>query len=288
MKKSKLLTALMALIMSSTILVNAAPELENTGEKSELNADEVEYNMDTGVATATGNVVLKHGSGVATGLKAMYNTNTEAAYLTGNVIVVRDNLRLTCNSLNSDGYGHMQADGNVYAEQKIAPSADMPQGDLRTFKGEHVDYYPDDRQHIVIPTGGVLTSTQEGVFTADHMEGWLDDQYYIGTGNAHIVSKPRDLEAGGDQIEYYANENGKAILSGNAWAFQDNNTLRGNRLTVYLADKPKENSTPNPFADKKKKPQDKPEAAVVQPFTNSTDVDRINRSLNSDAGQTAE
>ena len=273
----------MALLLSSTMLVYAAPDLKNDGEQSELNADEVEYDMDTGVITATGNVVLKHGIGVATGLKAMYNINTEEAYLTGKVIVVRDNLRLTCDSLNSDGYGHMQADGNVHAEQKIAPTADMPQGDLRTFTGEHVDFYPDDKQHIVIPTGGLLTSTQEGTFTADYMEGWLDDQYYIGTGNAHIVSKPRDLEAGGDRVDYWANENGKAILSGNAWAIQDNNRLKGNRLTVYLTDTKKEKTAEdkNPFADKKKKPQENSEAVVVQPFkTQSMDTDRANRRIN--------
>ena len=283
MKKSKLLTTIMALLLSSTMLVYAAPDLKNDGEQSELNADEVEYDMDTGVITATGNVVLKHGIGVATGLKAMYNINTEEAYLTGKVIVVRDNLRLTCDSLNSDGYGHMQADGNVHAEQKIAPTADMPQGDLRTFTGEHVDFYPDDKQHIVIPTGGLLTSTQEGTFTADYMEGWLDDQYYIGTGNAHIVSKPRDLEAGGDRVDYWANENGKAILSGNAWAIQDNNRLKGNRLTVYLTDTKKEKTAEdkNPFADKKKKPQENSEAVVVQPFkTQSMDTDRANRRIN--------
>ena len=283
MNKPKVLTTIMALLLSSTMLVYAAPDFKNDDEKSELNADEVEYDMDTGVITATGNVVLKHGIGVATGLKAMYNINTEEAYLTGKVIVVRDNLRLTCDSLNSDGYGHMQADGNVHAEQKIAPTADMPQGDLRTFTGEHVDFYPDDRQHIVIPTGGLLQSTQEGTFTADYMEGWLDDQYYIGTGNAHIVSKPRDLEAGGDRVDYYANENGKAILSGNAWAIQDNNRIKGNRLTVYLTDTKKEKNTEekNPFADKKKKPQEKPEATVVQPFKNqSIDSDRANRRIN--------
>ena len=278
-KNSKVLTTVMALLFSST-LVYAAPDFKSNGEQSELNADEVEYDMETGVITATGNVVLKHGTGVATGLKAMYNLNTEAAYLTGNVIVVRDNLRLTCDNLNSDGYGHMQADGNVHAEQKIAPTADMPQGDLRTFTGQHVDYYPDDRQHIVISTGGLLQSAQEGTFTADYMEGWLDDQYYVGTGNAHIVSKPRDLEAGGDRIDYYANDNGKAILSGNAWAIQDNNRLKGNRLTVYLTDTKKEKSAEekNPFADKKKKPQEKTEAVVVQPFnTQSSDADRANR-----------
>ena len=269
MRKSKILTAMMTLLISSTMFVYAAPNSTN-GEKSELNADEVEYDMNSGVVTATGNVILKYGIGVATGAKAMYNTNTEAAYLSGNVIVVRDNLRLTCDNLNSDGYGHMQADGNVYAEQKVAPTTEYPQGDLRTFTGDHVDYYPDEGQHIIIPSGGVVKSNQEGTFTADRMEGWLDEQYYIGTGNAHIVSPPRNLEAGGDRIDYYANENGKAILSGNAWAHQDNNTLRGNRLTVYLADtkkdKPKEEV--NPFADKKKKAPIDENSNVDKPFEN--------------------
>lgn len=266
MKKSKLLAAIMTILLSST-LVYAAPDIGDDGEKSELNADEVEYDMDTGVVTATGNVVLKHGTGVATGAKAMYNVNTEESYLIGDVVVIRDDLKLTCETLTNDGYGHMQADGNVRGEQKVAPTPDKPKGDLRTFTGDHVDYYPDDRRHIVIPSGGLLTSVEEGTFTADHMEGWFDDQYYVGTGNAHIVSKPRNLEAGGDRVDYYAAENGKAILTGNAWAYQDNNTLKGNRLTVYLAEEKKseEKADPNPFADKKiKKP----------PVDESTNIDR--------------
>lgn len=260
--KKKIL-GLMTALMLMMIPVNAA---EN--EKSELNADEVEYDMETGVITATGNVILKQGTGIATGTSAKYNVNTEEAYLTGNVIVVKENLKLTCNSLVSDGNGHMQADGNVRAEQKVAPSADLPQGDLRTFNGEHVDYYPDDRGHIIIASGGILKSTEEGTFTADYMEGWLDEQYYVGTGNAHIVSTKRKLEAGGDRVDYYASENGKAILSGNAWANQDNNTLRGNRLTVYLSEVKKEKSVgdQNPFTDKKKKVKIDNSNEVEQPF----------------------
>ncbi len=268
MKKSKILTAIITFLVSST-LVYAAPSISNDGEKSELNADEVEYDMDTGIVTATGNVILKHGTGVATGAKAQYNVNTEEAYLTDNVIVIRDDMKLTCNRLLSDGYGHMQADGNVHAEQTVAPTAQNPQGDLRTFTGDHVDYYPDDRKHIIIPGGGLLTSKTEGTFTADYMEGWIDDQYFVGTGNAHIVSPPRNLEAGGDRIDYYAAENGKAVLTGNAWAYQDNNTLKGNRLTVYLADdkKPKEKADENPFADKiRKKPPIDDSPKVNQPF----------------------
>ena len=251
MKTKKFLTFMSLLIFSSTILVSAAED-EGNNAKSELNADEVEYDMNTGVVTATGNVLLKYSDGVATGAKAIYNMNTQEAHLIDNVVVMRDNLKLTCNKLSSDGAGHMQADGNVYGEQKIAPTTENPEGDFRTFTGEHVDYYPDDGRHIIIPTGGI-TKNKDGTFTADHMEGWLDDEYYVGTGNAHLVSPPRNLEAGGDRVDYYAKEEGKAILSGNAWAYQDNNTIKGNRLVVYLADNKQLKAQPekNPFDDKK-------------------------------------
>ncbi|MBQ9496865.1 MAG: hypothetical protein IJR52_04735, partial [Selenomonadaceae bacterium] len=76
----------------------------------------------------------------------------------------------------------------------------------------------------------------EGTFTADSLEGWIDDERYIGTGNAHLVSQTRNLEAGGDVVDYDGKQEGKAVVSGNAWAIQNNNTIRGNRLTVYLAD----------------------------------------------------
>ena len=212
-------------------------------EDSSLAADQVDYNTNDGIITAEGNVLLTYGTSTATGARAMYNANTQAAHLIGNVIVVRDGMKLTCEQLINDGYGHMQADGNIYIEQKIEPTTDKPKGDFRTFQGEHVDYYPDERGHVVIPRGGIAKS-YDGTFSADYMEGWLDDQYYVGEGNAHLVSPPKQLEAGGDRIDYYAAENGKAVLSGNAWAIQENNRLQGRRVTVYLADEPKKPSAP--------------------------------------------
>ena len=189
--------------------------------------------------SANGNVHLKYGNGTATGGRAMYNTNTQEAYLLDNVVVIRDDMKLTCASLINDGLGHMQATGNVDFIQKLAPNEKYPNGDTRTFKGEHVDYYPDDRKHVVIPTGGIVTSN-DGNFTANYMEGWLDEEYFIGTGDVHIVSPPREMEAGGDRIDYFAQQNGKAILTGNAWVVQKNNTMRGNKLTVYLAENQKD------------------------------------------------
>ena len=205
-------------------------------ETSELNADAVEYDMETGLMSAAGNILLKHGLTRATGLHALYNVKTKAASLVGNVIVVREDMRITCNTLASNGQGYMAADGNVIATQTVAPDAKYPNGDTRTFTSEHIDYFPDDRKHFIIPKGGIAQSVVDGTFTADQMEGWIDDEHYIGNGNAHLVSPARNMEAGGDQVDYSGKDAGKAVLSGNAWAIQDNNTIRGNRLTVYLAD----------------------------------------------------
>ncbi|MBR3746568.1 MAG: hypothetical protein IKN27_06370, partial [Selenomonadaceae bacterium] len=211
---------------------------------SEINADAIEYDMNTGLVAAAGNILIKYGTLRATGLQAVYNVNSKEANLIGNVIVIRDDMRMTCNALKAIGQSYMSADGNVVAVQTVAPDKDYPEGDTRTFTAEHIDYFPDDKKHVLIPKGGVAQSAKEGTFTADQMEGWLDEEHYVGRGNAHIVSTPRKLEAGGDQADYFGKDSGKAVLSGNAWAIQDNNTIRGNRLMVYLADDGKLKATP--------------------------------------------
>ncbi|MBR0290455.1 MAG: LPS export ABC transporter periplasmic protein LptC [Selenomonadaceae bacterium] len=224
-------------ICTAAMLVSSAAIAANKDDQpSEVNADAIEYDMNTGVITAEGNILLKHGTTRATGLHALFNVKTKEAHLIGNVIVVDEDMRITCGALMSNGQGHMVADENVIAVQTVPPNEKYPVGDTRTFTGEHIDYFPEDRKHVIIPTGGVAKSEVEGTFTADHMEGWIDDERYIGTGNAHLISQTRNLEAAGDQVDYDGKKEGKAVLSGNAWAIQDNNTIRGNRLTVYLAD----------------------------------------------------
>ena len=202
--------------------------------------------METGNVTAVGNILLKHGPTSATGLHALFNVKTKEAHLVGNVIVVRDDMRVTCNLLASNGQGYMIADGNVVAVQNLAPNDKYPDGDVRTFTAEHIDFFPDDRKHFIIPKGGFAESRVDGTFTADQMEGWLDAEYYIGRGNAHLVSPARNLEAGGDQVDYDGKNAGKAVLTGNAWAHQNNNTMRGSRMTVYLADDGKLKAQPEP------------------------------------------
>ena len=233
MTKLKKICAGCAAVM---LISSAALAADKDNVPSEVNADAIEYDMNTGVASAEGNVLLKYGTTKATGLHALFNVNTKEAHLIGNVIVVDEDMRLTCGALMSNGQGHMVADENVIATQTVAPNEKYPDGDVRTFRGDHIDFYPDDRKHVVIPGGGIAQSEVEGTFTADSLEGWIDDERYIGTGNAHLISQTRNLEAGGDVVDYDGKQEGKAVVSGNAWAIQNNNTIRGNRLTVYLAD----------------------------------------------------
>ena len=172
----KICAALAATLLLSSVALAA----EKNDTPSEINADAIEYDMNTGLVAAAGNILIKYGTLRATGLQAIYNVNNKEAHLVGNVIVIRDDVRITCNALTAIGQAYMSADGNVVAVQTVAPDETYPEGDTRTFTAEHIDYFPDDKKHVVIPKGGVAQSAREGTFTADQMEGWLDEEHYVG------------------------------------------------------------------------------------------------------------
>ena len=192
-------------------------------EPAELDADVVEYDASTGLVTATGDVLFKQGTARLSGAKATYNAKTQEGSVEGNVIAIRDDLRVTCAKVVTDGQGRMTATGNVHGTQ-----AD------KEFTGEQVDYYPNQNKYVKIPLGGTVTN-KDGTFKADYMEGWLDDEHYIGRGNVYISSPVRMMEAGGDNADYQGKQNGQVVLSGNAWATKENNRKRSKKLTLYLA-----------------------------------------------------
>ena len=219
-KAAKFITAsVFALTLTALPILTASA----AGEGASLDADTVECDMKTGLVTATGNVLMKQGDVKVAGAHAMYNHKTQQGLIEGNVIAVRGDMRMTCAKMTTDGAGHMLATGDVHGTQLD-----------KTFSTQQVDYYPNDNDHVIMASGGILTSAN-GTFTAAHIEGWLKDEHYVGTGDAHLVSPPRNIEAGGDRFEYYGQADPKAIITGNAWALQDNNTMHSNRMTIYLA-----------------------------------------------------
>ena len=120
----------MALALSASLLATGAVAYA-AGEPASLDADTVEYDMGTGVITAEGNVLMKRGTSRVAGASASYNAKTQEGYVKGGVIAEREDMRLTCNEIVSDGQEHMRATGNVHGTK-----AD------KTFTGEQVDYYP--------------------------------------------------------------------------------------------------------------------------------------------------
>ena len=206
----------------STLL--AAGTLFAADKPTSLDADTVEYDMQTGIVTAKGDVLMIQGDMKVTGQEAEYNSKTKEGSVEGNVIAVQSakNMRVTAQKVTSDAQQHMVATGNVYGTMED-----------KTFSGPIVEYFqPQD--YVLIRQGGTITS-KDGVFTADEMEGYLKEEHLIGRGNVHVVSQPNDMEAGGDLLNYYGLEQGKAVLTGNAWAVQYNNTLKSNQLTILLA-----------------------------------------------------
>ena len=218
------MTSRMKKIALTVALSLALPlgQLSAAGEPAELNADSVEYDMTSGQAVATGDVLFKQGNTKVTGAKATYNSKTQEGTVEGSVIAVRDTLRVTCDRIVTNAQERIIASGSVRGND----------GD-KSFAGEQVEYYPQQNKYVKIPGGGVI-SNADGTFTASYMEGWLDDEHYVGRGNVHVSSPSRQMEAGGDQADYRGKEQGVVVLTGNAWATQENNTMKSNKLTLYL------------------------------------------------------
>ena len=209
-----------AVFLAACLFGTAAAE-ETGSDAAELLADAVEYNAKTGEMTATGHVVMRQGGGVASAENATYNTKTKQGKMTGGVVADRDGAHLTCDVFHVLSDTQFLAEGNVHGTKED-----------KSFTGPQAEYFT-DQDYVRMTAGGTIT-TQDGTFTADYMEGWMNDEHCKGVGSAHVVSPPRQFEGGGDEAEYFGKESGKLVLTGNAWAIQENNTLRSQRLTVYL------------------------------------------------------
>ena len=192
----------------------------------DLSAEVIEYNSKTGLMTATGNVKLVQDNAVMTGLSVEYNTKTKEAYVTGGVKVVKEDATLTSAEVRSYENNHIIATGDavlVKGQSKLT--------------GPKIDYYS-DRQYAVVPEAALL-SMQDGFMSADQIEAYIDENKAIGTGNVHIVSEARQMDATANKAVYYGAQEaqGKAVLTGNARAVQEGNILTGESLTIYMDDK---------------------------------------------------
>lgn len=208
------------------VTVLAAPAAGPQGP-SELIADTLTYDMKNEVMIARGNVVMITADGKATGDYAEYHNRDKSGKVLGRVIADKGDIHMECDEFYVDGQTHFTAVGNVKGKQLD-----------RTFVGPKAEFFQ-DRNYIKMEQGGTVTG-KDGSLTADFMEGWPEEEHFVGRGNCHIVSPPKNFEGGGDNAEYWGKQEGKTVLTGNAWALQENNMMRGKVITALLNQKPAE------------------------------------------------
>lgn len=224
--KNRLTAAVPAVLV---LLAFSAGLAAGAAEPFQLQADVIAYNSKTGQIEASGDsgVKLLQGTLTLTGSQARYNTKTQAGIMTGNVKGIQENMRLTAAQVESLGGGHIAASGDVVL---------LNGGDRLT--APRVDYFS-DRQVAVVESNAKLV-TADGTITADRLETFFQEKRSVAQGNVHINSEQRNLKAKADHAVYYGvkeGEQGKIVLTGNAFAVQDGNTIAGQTLTLYLEDK---------------------------------------------------
>ncbi|BBB91579.1 MAG TPA: LptA/OstA family protein [Methylomusa anaerophila] len=207
----------------------AAPAAQGEAKNSpvEMVADTIEYDSVNGIMTAAGNVTITQEKSIITGTRAEYNVKTKEGYITGGVKAVKDDATLIAAEVRSyDSNTRLVAAGDAV----------LTKGENRVY-GPQVDYYI-DRQYAIVPSNARLETT-DGIMTTDKLEAYLNEDRAVGTGHVHIVSEARQLDATADEAVYYGQPKGdsKIVLSGNARAIQEGNTLTGKTVTIRLDNK---------------------------------------------------
>lgn len=219
--------ATVAFIALLLLSIAAATGISAPADKPvELTADTIEYDSKAGIMTAEGSVKLVRDKAVLTGASAQYNTKSKEAVVIGGVKVVREDTTLTAAEVRSFNDNYLVATGNAV----------LTKGD-NTLAGPKIEHWV-DRQYTLVPGSARLTMP-DGWMTADKVEAFHNEDKAVAVGDVHIVSDKRSLDATSDQAVYTGakNSQGKVVLSGNARAVQDGNTLTGKTLTIYLDDK---------------------------------------------------
>jgi lipopolysaccharide export system protein LptA len=100
---------------------------------------------------------------------------------------------------------------------------------------EQVNY--NTNSGIAIASGSPRAEDKDGAtLTGTKMEYNAKEDRIVVIGNVNIVHPARKIEATAEHAVYYSKER-KIVLTGNAKAVQDGNTLVGETLTVYIDSK---------------------------------------------------
>ena len=190
--------------------------------KYSVDAEEIEYDMDSGDGTTTGKTVIKHDGGIAVGKKgSTFNSKNHTGHLYGGVVADKEDQHLKSEELfiYSDKYYSAVGDAVVKKADK-------------TLFAHRVDYHDDTKFAETMGGTARLESTDGSWMTAGKITYDMNAGMANATGGVKLASPPRKLTGSGDTAIYNTKETGYIDLIGNATATQDGNTVKGDKLRI--------------------------------------------------------
>lgn len=189
-----------------------------------ITADTLTYNGNEDTAQAKGNVVITRGTAKMTGAEGIYHFADQSATLSGSVSYVDGATSLTAATVTA------------YADQSLAASGGVEMhAEDRTLRGATVTYRPSDGYGTI--DGNAYLAVPGTEMTAGHVEAYVNEIRMIGTGGVSLSHPAQAFTATADAITYTQTpgaDDGFAVLTGNAHAVQNGNTLNGPALEVRL------------------------------------------------------
>lgn len=197
----------------------------------DITADVLTYDGNTKIVTASGNVVIHANQGATiTAANGEYHFEDKSAVLQGSVHYSKDSATMTAGTLYVMGDKTVRGVGNVYYAD---------QAENRSLQGDDVTYNS-ETGYAKVEGNGKLTS-QGSTFAAPHMEGNLKEIRIVATGGVNFTDETHNAKGYGDQAVYtrtgQQGQDGKLVLTGNAWVEQNGNTFVGPELVLRDAEK---------------------------------------------------
>ena len=190
--------------------------------KYSVDAEEIEYDMESGDGTTTGKTVIKHDGGTAVGQKgSTFNSKKHTGHLYGGVVAHKEDQHLTSEELFIYSDKYYSAVGNA-----VVKKAD------KTLTAPRVDYHDDTKFAETMGGTARLEATDGSWVTAGKITYDMKEGLANATGGVKLESPPRKLTGSGDTAIYNTKETGYIDLIGNATAVQDGNTVKGDKLRI--------------------------------------------------------
>ncbi|HWR56105.1 MAG TPA: LptA/OstA family protein [Negativicutes bacterium] len=154
-----------------------------------------------------------------------YNNNLKLVQATGNVVITQEAITLT------GATAEYRQDTNL----AVVSGGIVLTNDTIRLTGATVEY--DTATGVGAVNGQPRMEDKEGAWlTGEKVDFFTGEDRAVVTGGVHIVHPGRQIDAVADNAIYYGKDR-KVLLTGNARAVQEGNTLTGDTLTVYLSDK---------------------------------------------------